>query len=80
MVMELSPEDKFGEYFGFSKLSGKISSAVGPLIMGLVLSTADFPFIGKTAYALAMITLGVIMAAGILIISFVEYPDKSELK
>ena len=32
MVTELAPTEKFGEFFGFSKLSGKLSSAIGPFI------------------------------------------------
>lgn len=32
MVTELAPKEKFGEYFGFSKLSGKVSASLGPLI------------------------------------------------
>ncbi|MGC9777964.1 MAG: MFS transporter [Candidatus Heimdallarchaeota archaeon] len=32
MVTELAPKEKFGEYFGFSKLSGKVSASLGPLL------------------------------------------------
>ena len=70
MVVQIAPKEKFGEYFGFSKLSGKISSALGPLIMGAVLSTYDI--IGKRAYGWALISVGMILAIGVLIISFVE--------
>ncbi|MEJ2277735.1 MAG: MFS transporter [Candidatus Lokiarchaeota archaeon] len=41
MVTELAPKEKFGEYFGFSKLSGKLSSAIGPIVFGSILTTAD---------------------------------------
>jgi UMF1 family MFS transporter len=77
MVVRIAPKDKFGEYFGFSKLSGKISSAIGPLVMGAVLSTYDI--IGKHAYGWALISVGIILALGILIISFVEV-EPSKLK
>ena len=70
MITELAPKEKFGEYFGFSKLSGKLSSAVGPLIMGAILST--YGIIGKVAYGWALLAVGVIMALGILIIFFVK--------
>jgi len=70
MVTELAPKEKFGEFFGFSKLSGKFSSALGPFIWGTVMLTYDI--IGKAAYGWAMISVGIIMAIGILIISFVK--------
>jgi MFS-type transporter involved in bile tolerance (Atg22 family) len=70
MVVELAPKEKFGEFFGFSKLSGKSSSALGPFIWGLVMLSYDV--IGKAAYGWAMITVGIIMAIGIMIISRVK--------
>ncbi|MBY8987700.1 MAG: MFS transporter [Candidatus Lokiarchaeota archaeon] len=70
MVVELAPKEKFGEFFGFSKLSGKLSSALGPLIWGTVMLTSDI--IGKAAYGWAMISVGIIMAIGIFILSFVQ--------
>ena len=70
MVVELAPKEKFGEFFGFSKLSGKLSSALGPFIWGTVMLTYDF--IGKAAYGWAMISVGIIMGIGIFIISFVK--------
>ncbi len=70
MVVELAPKEKFGEFFGFSKLSGKLSSALGPFIWGTVMLTYDI--IGKAAYGWAMISVGIIMGLGIIIISFVK--------
>ena len=70
MVIELAPKEKFGEFFGFSKLSGKLSSAIGPFVWGTVMLTYDV--IGKAAYGYAMISVGIIMALGILILSFVQ--------
>jgi len=70
MVVELSPKEKFGEYFGFSKLSGKGSSAIGPIIFGSILITYDL--IGKLAYAWALLCVGIILVIGIIIISFVD--------
>ncbi|MCK5409058.1 MAG: MFS transporter, partial [Candidatus Heimdallarchaeota archaeon] len=52
MVVELAPKEKFGEYFGFSKLSGKVSSALGPIIFGAILLAYD-PTIGFKAYGIA---------------------------
>ncbi len=70
MVIELAPKEKFGEFFGFSKLSGKLSSALGPFIWGSVMLTYDV--IGKAAYGWAMISVGIIMGIGIFIISLVK--------
>ncbi len=70
MIIELAPKEKFGEFFGFSKLSGKFSSALGPFIWGTVMLTYDI--IGKAAYGWAMISVGIIMGIGILIISFIK--------
>jgi MFS-type transporter involved in bile tolerance (Atg22 family) len=70
MVTALSPKEKFGEYFGFSNLSGKVSSSIGPIIFGAVLLTADV--IGKYAWGWALIAVGIIMAIGLFILTFVE--------
>ncbi|MBA7564011.1 hypothetical protein ES708_05673 [subsurface metagenome] len=70
MVTELAPKEKFGEFFGFSKLSGKLSSAIGPFVWGTVMLTYDV--IGKAAYGWAMISVAIIMAIGIFILSFVQ--------
>ncbi|MFX0072077.1 MAG: MFS transporter, partial [Candidatus Hermodarchaeota archaeon] len=70
MVTELAPKEKFGEYFGFTKLSGKVSSSIGPIVFGTVLLTADI--IGKYAYGWALIAVGCIMFIGIAILSFVD--------
>ena len=70
MVVELAPKEKFGEFFGFTEISNKASSAIGPLVMGTILLTYDT--IGKVAYGWALIALGIIMAIGIFIISLVK--------
>ena len=70
MVTELAPTEKFGEFFGFSKLSGKLSSAIGPFVWGTVMLSYDI--IGKAAYGWAMISVGIIMGIGIFILSFVQ--------
>jgi UMF1 family MFS transporter len=75
MVVELAPKEKFGEFFGFSKLSGKLSSALGPFIWGTVMLTYDI--IGKAAYGWAMISVGIILGIGVVIISFVKTTQTS---
>ncbi|MFX1313979.1 MAG: MFS transporter [Promethearchaeota archaeon] len=73
MVVELAPKEKFGEFFGFSKLSGKFSSALGPFVWGTVMLTYDI--IGKAAYGWALISVGLIMGLGIVILSFIKTPQ-----
>jgi UMF1 family MFS transporter len=70
MVVELAPKEKFGEFFGFTEISNKASSAIGPLVWGSIMLTYDT--IGKAAYGWALISVGLIMAMGLFIISFVK--------
>jgi MFS-type transporter involved in bile tolerance (Atg22 family) len=70
LVFELAPKEKFGEYFGFSKLSGKLSSAIGPIVFSAILTSADI--IGKYAYGFALLGVGYIMFFGLFILSFVK--------
>jgi UMF1 family MFS transporter len=70
MVVELAPKEKFGEFFGFTEISNKASSAIGPLVWGTIMLTYDT--IGKAAYGWALIAVGIIMAIGLFIISFVK--------
>jgi len=77
MVIELAPKEKFGEFFGFSKLTGKLSSALGPFIWGIVMLSYDI--IGKVAYDWAMISVGIIMVIGLIIISFVNTSKSQNL-
>lgn len=81
MVVELAPKEKFGEYFGFSKLSGKLSASLGPLIwtgVFLLYELLATRFFGEhnyylyKAYGYAMLTVGIIMGIGLLIIGFVK--------
>ena len=83
MIIELAPKEKFGEYFGFSKLSGKVSSALGPLLWSAVFGL--FELICRAfwtsynlykAYGYAMLVVGLIMGIGLLIISRVKTTGK----
>ncbi|RLI69694.1 MAG: hypothetical protein DRO63_00280, partial [Candidatus Gerdarchaeota archaeon] len=83
MVTELAPKEKFGEYFGFSKLSGKVSASIGPLVWSGVFLLYEFIashfwayHTQYKAYGYAMLATGLIMGAGLLIIAFVK-PSKS---
>ncbi|MBD3213384.1 MAG: MFS transporter [Candidatus Lokiarchaeota archaeon] len=79
MVAELAPKEKFGEYFGFSKLSGKLSSALGPIVFTSIYSAFSV-FLGSDAYGISLIAVGIIMAIGIYLISSVEVRDTLKKK
>lgn len=83
MVVELAPKEKFGEYFGFSKLSGKVSASLGPLVWSGVFALYNFIAIRfftnpsiHNAYGYSMLVVGVIMFIGLIIISKVKPEGK----
>ncbi|MBN1328523.1 MAG: MFS transporter [Candidatus Heimdallarchaeota archaeon] len=83
MVTELAPKEKFGEYFGFSKLSGKLSSSLGPLLwtgIFMLYEFLAFKFFANpsmhNAYGYAMIAVGILMILGLVIIGFVKPSGK----
>ncbi|NHJ48768.1 MAG: MFS transporter [Asgard group archaeon] len=70
-ILELAPPEKIGQYMGFKKISGKISTAFGPLIFSGVLSIV-IPF-GKTlAYQIAILSLLVFFLIGFVILVFIK--------
>ncbi|MHA1124429.1 MAG: MFS transporter [Candidatus Heimdallarchaeota archaeon] len=86
MITELAPKEKYGEYFGFSKLSGKVSAAIGPLIWSAVFLLHEFAskkhfentsqvFAEWKAYGFAMLVVGIVMIIGLVIIGTVK-PNK----
>ncbi|MFW9988084.1 MAG: hypothetical protein ACFFC3_05470 [Candidatus Odinarchaeota archaeon] len=48
MVAKIAPKEKSGDFLGFSRLSRKISSALGSFVWGTLMLTYDI--IGKVAY------------------------------
>jgi len=68
MTIELAPPDKIGQYFGFTKLAGKGSSAIGMILFGGIIgffaSEAGF---GSNALAYK---LGIGMLCVLFIIGF----------
>ena len=76
-----APKEKFGEYMGFSKLSGKVSASLGPLIWAAVILLTEPPFYWQTksAISLAVAVMGIIMVVGLVIILFVK-PKKTILE
>ena len=75
MIATLAPKEKFGEYFGFSKFSGKLSSAIGPLVWGGTFLIFYKVWNYKT-YAWALLFIGIILVIGLGIIALVR-PEKA---
>lgn len=74
MIVELTPEEKRGQFFGLFAFSGKVSSIVGPLLYGTItLLLADA---GNMASRIALGTLTVLVLIGLLIHLRVPYLKK----
>jgi MFS transporter, UMF1 family len=74
MIVELTPEEKRGQFFGLFAFSGKVSSIVGPLIYGTItLLLADA---GNIASRIALGSLTVLVLIGLLIHMRVPYEKK----
>lgn len=67
MYSQMVPPDRAGEYFGFHALAGRASSALGPLLFGLVSTLAG-------SQRVAMLSLGVFLLAGAILL-FRNRPD-----
>ncbi len=65
MYAQMVPPDQSGEYFGFHALAGRASSALGPLIFGLVSVMAG-------SQRVAMMSLGLFLLAGGILLSKVQ--------
>ena len=67
MYAQMIPPNQSGEYFGFHALAGRASSALGPLLFGLVSAMAG-------SQRVAMLSLGVFLLAGAILLSRIR-PD-----
>lgn len=75
LLIELSPEEKVGEFFGLYSLAGKMASILGPLLWGTVVLAFESTQTFKYRAAIAALFL-VIVAASFLFRSLVkELPD-----
>jgi len=68
-VIELAPPDRLGQYFGFQKLSGKISASIGPIIFSLALNLglnvlADIP----ASYKVGIFSLLIFFILGLVVL------------
>ncbi|MFJ5963614.1 MFS transporter [Bacillus sp. NPDC093026] len=69
-IIELTPREKRGQFFGLFAFSGKVSSIVGPIIYGSV--TLLFAEYGNLASRLALGSLLILAAIGLVIHQFVR--------
>lgn len=65
-IVELSPENKRGQFFGLFAFSGKVSSIIGPLLYGSI--TWAFASYGNLASRMAMGSLIIMTFIGILVL------------
>ena len=69
-IVELTPEDKRGQFFGLFAFSGKVSSIVGPVIYGSI--TLIFASYGNLASRLALGSLMILTIIGLFIHSKIK--------
>jgi UMF1 family MFS transporter len=71
LLVDLSPQEKVGEFFGLYGLTGKFASIIGPLVWGLVVW--GFGFLGILKYRLAILSLLIFFITGFIILQ--KVPD-----
>ncbi|WP_172199812.1 MFS transporter [Saccharibacillus qingshengii] len=76
MIVELSPQDKRGQFFGLFAFSGKLSSVLGPLVYGSV--TWALSGYGTLASRAALLSLVVMAVIGLIVLLRVPYTKPSE--
>ncbi|MEH6987995.1 MFS transporter [Cytobacillus firmus] len=69
-IVELTPENKRGQFFGLFAFSGKVSSIIGPLIYGSI--TLIFASYGNMASRLALGSLMILTIIGLLVHSKIK--------
>ncbi|MBA4538632.1 MFS transporter [Bacillus aquiflavi] len=75
LIVELTPENKRGQFFGLFAFSGKISAVVGPLIYGSI--TLIFADYGNIASRMALGSLMILTLIGLIIHS--KIPETNEI-
>ncbi|MCQ4086479.1 MFS transporter [Saccharibacillus sp. JS10] len=76
MIVELSPPDKRGQFFGLFAFSGKLSSVLGPLVYGSV--TWALAGYGTLASRAALLSLVIMAMIGLLVLIKVPYTKPIE--
>ena len=65
MYSQMVPPDRAGEYFGFHALAGRASSALGPLLFGVVSALTG-------SQRVAMMSLGLFLLSGAVVLARVQ--------
>ncbi|MBM7693089.1 UMF1 family MFS transporter [Peribacillus deserti] len=65
-IVQLTPEEKRGQFFGLFAFSGKVSSIIGPLIYGSI--TLIFADLGTIASRMALGSLMILTLIGLIIV------------
>jgi UMF1 family MFS transporter len=71
MIVEMSPPEKRGQFFGLFAFSGKVSAVAGPLVYGTI--TLVFSSYGDIASRLALGSMLIFVAIGMIILKLVNY-------
>jgi MFS transporter, UMF1 family len=74
MIVELSPEDKRGQFFGLFAFSGKVSAIVGPALYGTI--TLIFANFGTIASRFALASLMLLVLIGFIFHLKVPYNEE----
>jgi UMF1 family MFS transporter len=72
MVIELAPPDDVGQYFGFNRLAGKGTSAIGILVFGAVISLFSEIYSLAYTYKIAIAAMALIYLCGFALIMLVR--------
>ena len=77
LIIELTPEEKRGQFFGLFAFSGKVSSIIGPALYGTVtLVLKDY---GTLASRIALGSLIVLTIIGVLVHSKVKLENENRI-
>lgn len=73
LFAELIPEGRHAEFYAVYAFSGKLTSIMGPLVFGIIQDLSG-------SSRLAILSLGAFFIIGILLLSFVKFPQKAPPK
>src|ERR1700744_1369527 len=65
LLIRLAPKDRIAQYFGLFALTGKVTSFIGPLLIGIVTAATARPKAGMAVLGLVFV-VGVALLSGVL--------------
>lgn len=75
-IIELTPEEKRGQFFGLFAFSGKVSAIAGPALYGTI--TLVFSHLGSLASRMALGSLMIMTVIGILVLTRIAGTEESK--